>query len=214
MPRVAYLDQARVVLGGQTVLDDLDFCLEGGHVAGITGPNGSGKTTLLRTLATLVRIEHGQGEVLGKDITRENLVTVRPSIGLIGHNPTTIPHLTLWENLDHVARLMSEEPSRVDQVLRIVGLDEVSTRAAKDSSHGMKRRLEVARLLLTNPHLLLLDESLSGLDAAATELISALIDRTVSRDGGVVMVSHDIAVLEQASHQLFNLDQGRLEQLR
>ncbi len=211
MPRIAFLAQARVSLGDQTVLQDIDFTLERGHIAGVTGPNGSGKTTLLRTLATLVRVDQGRGEILGSDIKGDDIVAVRPSIGLIGHNPTTIPHLTLRENLDHVAKLRSLEPSRVDRVLEVVGLGEVSARTAKDSSYGMQRRLEVARLLLTKPRLLLLDESLSGLDVAASELISALIERTVSNDGGVVMVSHDTDLLKRVCHSLFHLDRGRLE---
>ncbi len=209
--RIAYLDQASVVLGGQTILEDVDFTLDAGLVAGVTGPNGSGKTTLLRTLATLVRIDSGRGEVLGMDLDGSDLSSVRTSIGLIGHSPTTIPHLTLWENLDHVARLGSRPRSLVDDVLHIVGLDEVSERTAKDSSYGMQRRLEVARLLLTNPQLLLLDESVSGLDAAASELVSALIERTVSRGGAVVLVSHDTAFLERTCQSLSFLDQGRLE---
>lgn len=213
MPRLAYLDKVSVVLGGQTILQDIDFTLEGSRVAGVTGPNGSGKTTLLRTLATLVRIESGRGEVLGTNLDDSDLSQVRPSIGLIGHSPTTIPHLSLWENLDHVARLSGRDRSLVDDVLHVVGLDEVSARSAKDSSYGMQRRLEVARLLLTNPRLLLLDESVSGLDAAASELVSALIERTVSKGGGVVLVSHDSGLLERSCQSLFLLDQGRLESL-
>lgn len=213
MPRLAFLDQVSVVLGSHTILDGLDFTLDRGQVAGVTGPNGSGKTTLLRTLATLVRIEDGQGEVLGIDVNGDDLSPIRPSIGLISHNPTTIPHLSLRENLDHVARLKSLERSRVDQVLHVVGLDEVSARPARNSSYGMQRRLEVARLLLTNPRLLLLDESVSGLDAAASELVSALIERTISNGGGVVMVSHDIDLLERTCHSLLHLDRGRLEEL-
>lgn len=213
MARLAYLDQASVVLGGVPILDRIAFTLAPGQIAGVTGPNGSGKTTLLRALATLVRIDGGGGEVLGMDVRGDDVISVRRSIGMIGHNPTTIPHLTLWENLDHVARLTSQEQTRVDKVLRVVGLDEVSGRRSKDSSYGMQRRLEIARLLLTQPRLVLLDESLSGLDTAAAELVAAMIDRTLSRGGGVVMVSHDLALLEETCHTLFRLDQGRLEQL-
>ncbi len=213
VPRLAFLERADVTLGGRRILDGMDFSLDAGQVAGVTGPNGSGKTTLLRTLATLIRVDGGRGEILGMDINDNEVVDVRRSIGLVGHNPTTIPHLTLWENLDHVVRLTTSDRSRVDQVLHVVGLDEVSSRPAKDSSFGMQRRLEVARLLLTSPRLLLLDESISGLDVAASDLVSALIERTVSGDGGVVMVSHDSGMLKRTCHDLFRLHQGRLERL-
>lgn len=213
MDWLAHLDKASVVLGGVPILDRIDFTLAPAQVAGVTGPNGSGKTTLLRALATLVRIDAGSGEVLGKDVKTEEVISVRRSIGMIGHNPTTIPHLTLWENLDHVARLTSQDRTRVDKALHVVGLDEVSGRRAKESSFGMQRRLEIARLLLTQPRLVLLDESLSGLDTAAAELVAATVDRTISTGGGVVMVSHDTTLLEDMCHALYRLDQGRLEQL-
>ena len=213
MVALAHLDKASVVLGGVPILDRIDFTLTTAQIAGVTGPNGSGKTTLLRALATLVRIDGGSGEVLGMDLKTEEIISVRRSIGMIGHNPTTIPHLTLWENLDHVARLTSQDQARVDKVLHVVGLDEVSGRRAKDSSFGMQRRLEIARLLLTQPRLVLLDESLSGLDTAAAELVTATIDRTISRGGGVVMVSHDMTLLEDTCHSLYRLDQGKLERL-
>ena len=213
MARLAHLDKASVVLGGLPILDRIDFTLAPAQIAGVTGPNGSGKTTLLRALATLVRIDSGSGEVLGVDLRTDEVTSVRRSIGMIGHNPTTIPHLTLWENLDHVARLTSQDRSRVEKVLHVVGLDEVSGRRAKDSSFGMQRRLEIARLLLTQPRFVLLDESLSGLDTEAAELVEATIDRTISRDGGVVMVSHDMKLLEETCQSLYRLDEGRLEQL-
>lgn len=213
MARLAHLDKASVVLGGLPILDRIDFTLAPAQIAGVTGPNGSGKTTLLRALATLVRIDSGSGEVLGVDLRTDEVTSVRRWIGMIGHNPTMIPHLTLWENLDHVARLTSQDRSRVEKVLHVVGLDEVSGRRAKDSSFGMQRRLEIARLLLTQPRFVLLDESLSGLDTEAAELVEATIDRTISRDGGVVMVSHDMKLLEETCQSLYRLDEGRLEQL-
>ena len=77
----------------------------------------------------------------------------------------------------------------------------------------MQRRLEIARLLLTQPRLVLLDEALSGLDPAATELITAMIDRTTSRGGGALLVSHDLALLEDTCDIVFRLGNGRLEQL-
>lgn len=211
MARIASFEHVGVSLGDQRILSDVDFSLDTGQVVGISGPNGSGKTTLLRTLATLVRIDQGRAEILSIDIRGGEVVTIRPLIGLVGHSPTAIPHLTLRENLEHVAKLRSLEPSGVQHALEVVGLSEVAGRTAKHSSHGMQRRLEVARLLLTKPRLLLLDESLSGLDLAASELISALIERTISMAGSVVMVSHDRVLLTRMCDRLFDLDRGRLE---
>lgn len=209
MAHLASLEGIRVELGGRPVLADLDFELSAGQVAGVTGSNGSGKTTLLRTLATLTRLDGGHGEVLGCDVTGDRVLDVRRSIGLIGHSPTALLHLTLRENLEHVARLTGIESSRVEVALHAVGLEEVADRRAVAGSFGMMRRLEVARLLLTRPRLLLLDEATSGLDSAAGQLVAALIERTTAVGGGVVMVSHDTRLLADHCEVVHELRHGR-----
>lgn len=211
MPLLALLDQVHVDLGENSVLSDLDFELERGRIVGITGPNGSGKTTLVRVIATLTRINRGSGRVLGADISGEDIYDIRRAIGLIGHKPTVLDHLTLAENLDHAARLAGLDVTRVPKALHTVGLEHVADRTAQASSFGMLRRLEVARLLLTEPRLLLLDEATSGLDAAARDLIDALIERTVAHEGGVVFVSHDVGQLETVCQEIHLLSWGRLE---
>lgn len=211
MSRLVRLDQARVDLGGQTILDRIDFALDVGQVVGVTGPNGSGKTTLIRVLATLLRIDAGTGEILGADATTDQVYGIRSSIGLIGHSPGLLIQLSLRENLEHAARLTGIDISGVDGALHTVGLEEVADRTGGASSFGMRRRLEVARLLLTRPRLLLLDEAASGLDVAAQGLIDALIDRTVAREGGVVIVSHDASQLTDKCETVSHLSFGHLE---
>lgn len=211
MPRLVRIDQARVDLGGQTILEHLDFQLDVGQVVGVTGPNGAGKTTLIRVLATLLRIDDGSGEILDADVTTDQVYRIRKSIGLIGHNPALLTRLSLRENLEHAARLADVNVSGVDRALHTVGLEEVADRTAGASSFGMKRRLEVARLLLTRPRLLLLDEATSGLDPAAQALIDALIERTVNRDGGAVIVSHDTSQLAGRCEFVSHLSFGHLE---
>jgi heme exporter protein A len=214
MPPLAQLDQVRVDLGGNTVLENLDFLLKDGEVVGITGPNGSGKTTLVRVIATLTRIDAGGGEILGQDISSNDVHRIRQSIGLIGHRPTVLEHLTLEENLGHAVRLAGLDPSRIPKALHTVGLEQVAGRRAHASSFGMLRRLEVARLLLTQPRLLLLDEATSGLDSAARALVAALIERTIGLEGGVVVVSHDVSQLEDLCQEVLRLSSRRLEPSR
>lgn len=211
MPRLVHLHQINVELGGNTVLENLDFELHAGEVIGITGPNGSGKTTLVRVMATLVRTDSGTGKILDADISGDGVYRVRRSIGLIGHNPTVLHHLSLEENLEHAARLAGLDLRRVARALHTVGLEQVADRRAHASSFGMLRRLEVARLLLTEPSLLLLDEAVSGLDRDARKLIDALIDRTIGSGGGVVVVSHDVNQLEDLCQGVLSLTAGQLE---
>jgi ABC-type multidrug transport system ATPase subunit len=122
-----------------------------------------------------------------------------------------IGELSLRENLEHTIRLAGADPARIEPALRVVGLDEAADRKVETSSHGMLRRTEVARLLITQPRLLLLDEAYSGLDYYAQELIDTLIDRTTRVGGAAVMVSHDPRHIAERAAKVLNLSAGRLE---
>lgn len=190
---------------------DLDLVVEPGEAVGIAGPNGSGKTTLIRTAATLISAHRGSLDVLGHDAGKRDLVATRRAIGMIGHQPTLIPELTLVENLNHVARLAGVDIARVPRALEVVGLGEASDRRAEACSFGMKRRVEIAHLLLTRPRLLLLDEAASGLDESARDLIDALVGSVRQRGGGCIVVSHDRAQLTELCSRVTSLADGRLE---
>jgi ABC-type multidrug transport system ATPase subunit len=209
-PRISLAD-AGVSLGGQSILRGLDLEAQPGEVMGVAGPNGSGKTTLLRLLATLVPPTQGAGSVLGARLGTSEVYAIRRRIGLIGHTPAVIGALSLQENLEHATRLAGEDPARVANALRVVGLDEAAGRRADTASFGMLRRTEVARLLITEPTLLLLDEAFSGLDLEAQELIDALLARTVEKGGVGVMVSHDPGRLAQRVGRVMMLHGGRLQ---
>lgn len=205
------LEDAGISLGGQTVLTGLTLSVAPGEVVGIAGPNGSGKTTLLRLVATLVRPDRGAGRVLGAALGTSQVYDIRRHIGLVGHTPAVIGELSLRENLEHATRLSGCDPARIEPALRVVGLDEAADRKVEASSHGMLRRTEAARLLITEPRLLLLDEAFSGLDVAAQELVDALVSRTIGTGGSVLMVSHDARHLGERAGRVLSLIAGRLE---
>lgn len=211
MGTVVTLEEAGVSLGGHVVLRDISLGLGPGEVLGIAGPNGSGKTTLLRLLATLTRLDEGSGKVLGAALGSREVYAIRPEIGLIGHIPSVIAELSLGENLEHAARLTGRDPTRVDRALRVVGLEGAADRKVTESSHGMLRRVETARLLLTRPRLLLLDEAFSGLDTSARDLIDAVVERCVGDGGAVVMVSHDATHLADRTDRVMSIAAGRIE---
>jgi ABC-type multidrug transport system ATPase subunit len=213
MDPIVELQAAGVSLGGHPVLRDLDLTLLPGQTVGVAGPNGSGKTTLVRTVATLVPIDEGELFLFGRRVDGRDLAAIRSSIGLIGHQPALIPELTLFENLVHVCRLTGVDEGRVGRALDVVGLAGEADRRAQACSFGMKRRVEIAHLLLTRPMLLLLDEASSGLDEDARGLVGTLVQSVRDRGGGCLVVSHDVAHLRELSTELARLENGTLEKL-
>jgi ABC-type multidrug transport system ATPase subunit len=207
------LEDAGVSLGGQTILRGLTLTVGAAEVLGIAGPNGSGKTTFLRLLATLTTPDQGAGRVLGAALGTSEVYGIRRDIGLIGHIPTVVAELTLRENLEHATRLIGGDTARSQRALQVVGLAEAADRRVEQSSFGMLRRTEAARLLITRPKLLLLDEAFSGLDIDAQELIDALITRTTENGGAVVMVSHDASHLADRAGRVLGISAGRLERV-
>lgn len=209
--QIALLDDVGVSLGGRRILRHVDLTLPPGTSLGIVGPNGSGKTTLVRALATLTAIDQGRLTVFGSLVTSATVLDIRRSIGLIGHQPALVPELTLVENLTHVSRLAGIDPGRVRKAMDVVGLADAGDRRATASSFGMRRRAEIAHLLLTKPRLLLLDEAASGLDDAARHLIAALVASVKRRNGAAVVVSHDRNQLDLLTDGLLEIRGGRLE---
>lgn len=207
------LDSVGVSLGGVAVLTDVSLDLSAGEAIAIVGPNGSGKTTVLRLLATLLRPAHGAGTILGADLSGVVDRSVRTSIGLITHAPALLDELTISENLVHFCRVSGRPEEAVPKALSAVGLENVADRLVSRCSFGMKRRAEIAWLLVAKPRLLLLDEARSGLDSDARVLVDTLSRLTRERGGGVVAVSHEDGDLGADLVGVHRLENGRLERV-
>lgn len=198
-----------VRLGQTPVLRDVDLEIRPAAAVGLTGPNGSGKTTLLRVLATLLPPSVGTGTLLGADLRTRARFGVRPQIALVGHVPALYPQLTLRENLELVARLAGAPSRRVDEALDRVGLGRARARRAAHCSQGMLRRAEFARVLLTGPRLLLLDEAHAGLDPAAAGLVDLLVTSVRARGGAAVVVAHEPQRLHHVVDRMLELREGK-----
>lgn len=180
--------------GERRALDGVDIDLPRGAFLSIFGPNGAGKTTLLRELALLARPTSGSLRMLGVDALEEP-DALRPRIGLISHASMVYGDLTAQENLEFFASLygVTGAPARerIDGLLRLVELDHRRNDCARTFSRGMQQRLSIARALVNDPEIVLLDEPYSGLDPHAAELFDGLIGRV--REGRTfAMVSHDL----------------------
>lgn len=173
----------RVALAGVTV------AVPDGATLAVFGPNGAGKTTLLRVLAGLLRPHGGGARVLGASLPGEGW-RLRGRVGYVGHEPLLYRDLTGRENLSYHARLHRLPGERVDELLRAVGMERRADEPLRELSRGMVQRLAVARALLADPPLLLLDEPRSNLDLAAIELLEPLFGKASGRTR--VLVTHDV----------------------
>ena len=178
--------------GEREALDGVSLTLAAGETLVVFGPNGAGKTTLLRVLATLLRPHAGSVSVLGRRLPEEAWA-LRGRVGLLGHEPLLYRELTARENLCFHARLHRVAQERVEELLDAVAISTRAGEPLRTLSRGMVQRVAVARAVLHDPELLLLDEPHSNLDPAAIELVAPLIGRSSdpARPRTRVICSHD-----------------------
>jgi heme exporter protein A len=192
--------------GERTALRNVSVRVPTGATLAVLGHNGAGKSTLLRILATLLRPHEGEVVVLGEPLPRRAFA-VRGQLGLLAHEPLLYRDLSGRENLQYHARLHGATPERVEAVLAAVGMERRAEEPVRQLSRGMVQRLAVARAVLHEPKLLLLDEPRANLDPAASELVEPLIGRTagVTR----VLTSHDPRAALAEADLVLALRQGR-----
>jgi len=195
--------------GERRAVDRVDVCLDEGECLAVLGPNGAGKSTLLRMLATLLRPDAGELSVCGRRLPDE-AVRARALIGYLGHDPMVYLDLTARQNLELYADLygVPDARDRVDDALDRVALLARSFDPVRTFSRGMAQRLGLARVLLHEPRLLLLDEPYAGLDAAGAHLLDAVL-ADASRARGVVIVTHEVERGVALAGRLLVLRAGR-----
>jgi len=193
--------------GDREALSDVSFSLETGGTLVVFGANGAGKTTLLRVLATLLRPHSGQVAVLGQQLP-DQAWAARGQIGLVTHEPLLYRELTARQNLDFCARLHNLTTARVSDLLTATGLSDRADEPIARFSKGMMQRLAIARALIADPKLLLLDEPRANLDPGAGELLEPLIGRANGRSR--VIVTHDIAYGLAEADTALGLIDGRM----
>ncbi len=200
------LDNLERRYGDRIALEGVSVRLEPGQTLGVLGANGAGKSTLLRVLATLLRPHGGTARVLAARLPEE-AIAVRGRIGYVGHEPLLYRELTGRENLRFHARLHRAGDDRVEDLLAATGMERRAGEPVADLSRGMRQRLAVARAVLGDPRLLLLDEPRAHLDPAAAELLEPLVGRGSGR--ARVIVTHDLEVALAESDLVLGLRAGR-----
>lgn len=197
--------------GHTYALRDVDLKVAQGQFLTIVGPNGAGKTTLLRILATLLKPTSGLVNIDGLDMASRS-GEIRRRIGFVSHQSLTYDKLTVEENLKFYGRLYDvvglEE--RVDFLIHLVGLHARRRDPARTLSRGMQQRLSIARAIIHQPSLLLLDEPYTGLDQQAAEMLRTLLQTVNEESRTVVMTTHNLQRAVELCDTVAILTSGRI----
>ena len=199
--------------GHHRALANVDITLRAGTLCALLGPNGAGKSTLLGIVSTLVRPSSGDVVYRDGDGSVEPGGELRRQIGMLAHDSFVYAQLTGMENLQFYGRLydLDEVDSRAAQLLDEVGLDsDARGRPAGTYSRGMTQRLSLARALLHDPQVLLLDEPFTGLDRAGADALSRTLVAAKERGRLVLVVTHDLESIGDVTDHVVVLRRGRL----
>jgi heme exporter protein A len=196
--------------GRRDVLRDVSFTVARGGFLTLFGPNGAGKTTTLRLLATLLKPTSGSVSVAGHDL-RGDPTPVRRAIGFISHDPLLYRDLTAHENLRFYADMygVADAEGRIAELLARVELSHRRNDVVGTFSKGMQQRLAIARALLHEPRVLLLDEPHSGLDPHAVDLLDGLLGE-IRAEHTFVMATHSLRQGLGLADQVLILDAGKV----
>jgi ABC-2 type transport system ATP-binding protein len=199
--------------GEVAAVDDLSLSIAAGQVYGLLGPNGAGKTTTVRILSTLTQPTSGTASVHECNVVSQPLLA-KSKIGVVHQTLNFDPELTGWESMLIHGMLFKMPRSAIrkksDEMLQFVDLADVAQRPVDKYSGGMKRRLSIARALVHDPSVLILDEPTVGLDAHARRKVWDLIRRLREAGRTIVLTSHYIDEVELLSNRVAVIDKGRL----
>lgn len=193
-------------------VNQVSICVEKGDVYGFIGQNGAGKTTTIRLILNLLKPTKGYVELFGEKVTNANIHQFLKRIGSIIEIPGFYLNLSGEENLNiHRVMMGINDKTEIDRVLKIVGLREEKSKKVKHYSLGMKQRLGIARALLHNPDLLILDEPTNGLDPKGIVEIRDLILEISKKHGKTIFVSsHILAEVEKMVNKVGIIHKGKL----
>ncbi len=199
--------------GEFNAVDGISFSVKKGEIFSFLGPNGAGKSTVINVLITLLAKQKGNAYVAGYDVTKEPQ-KVRESIGIVFQDITLDRDMTVREILEFHGRLYNmpsdERKKRIDELLSLVQLDAKRDERTKNLSGGMKRRLEIARGLMTRPKVLFLDEPTIGLDPQTRMRMWEYIKGVNDEGTTIFLTTHYMDEADQLSDRISIIDQGKI----
>jgi ABC-2 type transport system ATP-binding protein len=199
--------------GNFKAVDNISFTVKKGQIFSFLGPNGAGKSTAINILITLLSLQKGRASVAGFDVTKDPQ-KVRESIGIVFQDITLDRDMTVWEILEFHGRLynmpVDERRARIDELLRLVQLEAKRDERIKSLSGGMKRRLEIARGLMTRPKVLFLDEPTIGLDPQTRMRMWDYIKGVNNEGTTIFLTTHYMDEADHLSDRISIIDHGKI----
>lgn len=201
--------------GGRVVVDRVSFGVAESEIVGLLGPNGAGKTTSFRITIGMIRTEAGGVRFMGKEITHLPMYKrARRGIGYLSQEPSVFQRLTVEQNLMAICETMrftaAQRQKRVDELLDQFGLRVVRDNLARNISGGERRKLEIARALIPNPRLILLDEPFSGVDPKAVEDLRREILRLRESGIAILLTDHNVHETLRVTDRSYVIFQGKV----
>jgi ABC-2 type transport system ATP-binding protein len=199
--------------GGKVAVDNLSLTVRAGELYALLGPNGAGKTTTLRMVAGLLKPNGGEIQVFGHDVLADPAAAKRV-IAWAPDEPMLYDRLTPLEYLEFVAGLWGVQPEvampKAEELLRWLGLWDNRGERCEGFSRGMKQKTALAGALIHDPQLLILDEPLTGLDAAVARQVKDLLQARVKGGATVILTTHILEVAERMADRIGIIQHGRL----
>ncbi len=197
--------------GNFDALRGVDLHVKRGEFMTLFGPNGAGKTTLIKLLATLTNPTSGTLSVYGYDV-RKDVNNIRSVIGVISHDPYLYDNLSAFENIKFFGTLygLDDVDNRARSVIKQVGLEKRMNDLVRTFSRGMKQRLTVARAIVHEPKILLLDEPYTGLDQHGAQIFGEMLSDLKSQRRTILMTTHNIEEGLDLSDRIGILAKGKI----
>lgn len=198
-------------LGKRKIIDNVSFSVEEGEIFGFLGPNGAGKTTTIRMLVGLIHPNAGTIKIGGNDLKKDREKALS-NVGAVVENPELYKYLSGRENLMQIARIRKVPKSEVEEIIKLVGLEDRINDKVKKYSLGMKQRLGVAAALIGNPKLLILDEPTNGLDPSGILDFREIVKKAAKERGIAVFVSsHILSEVQQLCDRVAFINKGVIQ---
>jgi len=203
------------IYGDRTVVSGISVHCSCGEIVGILGPNGAGKTTTFYMVVGLVRPDGGRVEFRGEDITRLPVyVRARKGLGYLAQEPSVFRRLTVWENVMAILETLplsrKQRAARAEELLAPFDLMKVAKQPAYTLSGGERRKLEIARALVRNPAVLMLDEPFAGVDPLSVNEIQDIVRRLAAGGLGIIITDHNVRETLSVVNRAYLVYNGRL----